>query len=36
MVKEFDEETGLKVQIGEFMFVNEYIIHPIHAYKTGI
>lgn len=34
LVKEFDEETGLKVKIGEFMFVNEYLHTPIHAVEV--
>ena len=34
LVKEFDEETGLQVKIGEFMYVNEYVNRPIHALEV--
>ncbi len=29
--REFQEETGLEVRVGEFMFVNEFIGPPLHA-----
>lgn len=29
--REFKEETGLDVTIGEFLFINEYINKPIHT-----
>lgn len=31
LVREFREETGLDVVIGELLFVNEYIGEPLHA-----
>lgn len=31
LIREFKEETGLDVEIKEFLFVNEYINKPIHA-----
>ena len=31
LINEFDEETGLQVDVAEFMFANEYINDPIHA-----
>jgi ADP-ribose pyrophosphatase YjhB (NUDIX family) len=42
LVREFREETGLEVTVGEFLFVNEFIGLPLHAvelffrvYATG-
>lgn len=42
LVREFREETGLEVTVGEFLFVNEFIGPPLHAvelffrvYATG-
>lgn len=32
--REFLEETGLDVEVGEFMFVNEYLGPPIHALEV--
>ena len=29
--REFLEETGLEIRVGEFMFVNEFIGPPLHA-----
>lgn len=29
--REIREETGLTVQIGDFLFVSEFIKHPLHA-----
>jgi 8-oxo-dGTP diphosphatase len=29
--REFNEEVGLEVEVGKFMFVNEYINTPLHA-----
>lgn len=38
--REMEEETGLKIKVGELLFVNEYISPPLHAvelfYKTEI
>lgn len=34
LIKEFEEETGLHVQVGEFLFVNEYLNEPIHAIEV--
>ncbi|WP_374191827.1 NUDIX domain-containing protein [Spirosoma foliorum] len=31
LVREFIEETGLEVEIGEMLFVNEFIQPPLHA-----
>lgn len=31
LIREFDEETGLKINIEEFLFVNEYIDDRFHA-----
>jgi len=31
LIREFDEETGLKIKIKEFLFVNEYIDDRFHA-----
>ena len=31
LVREFQEETGLVVQVGEFRFVCEFIQVPLHA-----
>jgi 8-oxo-dGTP diphosphatase len=31
LIREFREETGLVVRVGRFMFVNEFIRHPLHA-----
>jgi 8-oxo-dGTP diphosphatase len=29
--REFLEETGLEIQVGEFMFINEFLSPPLHA-----
>lgn len=29
--REFMEETGLKIDVGEFLFINEFIGQPLHA-----
>ncbi|NIJ53705.1 NUDIX domain-containing protein [Dyadobacter arcticus] len=29
--REFEEETGLKVQVGSLLFIHEHIGHPLHA-----
>ena len=29
--REFREETGLQIEVGEFLFVNEFIQPPLHA-----
>ncbi len=34
LIREFDEETGLQVEVGEFMFINEYLHSPIHAIEV--
>jgi 8-oxo-dGTP diphosphatase len=31
LVREFAEETGLEIEVGRFLFVNEYIYAPLHA-----
>ncbi|QJD79089.1 NUDIX domain-containing protein [Spirosoma rhododendri] len=31
LVREFAEETGLDVQVGELLFVNEFMQPPLHA-----
>jgi len=31
LVREFKEETGLEVEIGEFLFVHEFLAPPLHA-----
>lgn len=31
LTREFKEEVGLKIKIGEFMFVYEYLHRPLHA-----
>jgi 8-oxo-dGTP diphosphatase len=31
LVREFDEETGLKIEVGEMLFVNEFREPPLHA-----
>ena len=31
LVREFLEETGLKITVGEFLFVHEYLDSPLHA-----
>ena len=31
LVREFLEETGLKISVGEFLFVHEYLDPPLHA-----
>ncbi|MEQ8241531.1 MAG: NUDIX domain-containing protein [Cyclobacteriaceae bacterium] len=31
LIQEFLEETGLKIKVDEFLFVNEYIDHELHA-----
>lgn len=29
--REFDEETGLKIKAGDFLFLNEFLQPPLHA-----
>ncbi len=31
LVREFREETGLQVEVGELLFINEHISPPLHA-----
>jgi 8-oxo-dGTP diphosphatase len=31
LIREFKEETGIEVELGEFMFGCEYINHPLHS-----
>ena len=31
LIREFDEETGLTIEIGELLFVNEFRQPPLHA-----
>ena len=31
LVREFEEETGLQVQVKRFLFVNEFLQQPLHA-----
>ncbi|MDJ1467411.1 NUDIX hydrolase [Cytophagaceae bacterium DM2B3-1] len=31
LIREFEEETGLKIEVGEFMFVNEFTGNSLHA-----
>ncbi|WP_187264698.1 NUDIX domain-containing protein [Pontibacter beigongshangensis] len=31
LVREFEEETGLQVQVKRFLFVNEFLQEPLHA-----
>lgn len=31
LVREFDEEVGLKIEVGAFLGVNEFIAPPLHA-----
>jgi 8-oxo-dGTP diphosphatase len=31
LVREYKEETGLDINVKEFLFVNEYIVAPLHA-----
>lgn len=31
LIREFDEETGLKIEVGEMLFVNEFREPPLHA-----
>lgn len=31
LVREFIEETGLTVEVGDMLFVNEFIASPLHA-----
>lgn len=31
LVREFEEETGLKVEVKSLLFVNEYLNDPLHA-----
>jgi len=31
LIREFQEETGLTVEVGEMLFVNELILPPLHA-----
>ncbi|NJL14869.1 MAG: NUDIX hydrolase [Microscillaceae bacterium] len=29
--REFEEETGLQIRVGNFLFVNEFLVPPLHA-----
>ncbi|PRY37076.1 ADP-ribose pyrophosphatase YjhB (NUDIX family) [Spirosoma oryzae] len=31
LVREFSEETGLDIRVGELLFVNEFMLPPLHA-----
>lgn len=31
LVREFKEETGLEVEVGRFLFINEFLREPLHA-----
>jgi ADP-ribose pyrophosphatase YjhB (NUDIX family) len=31
LVREFLEETGLKIEVEDFLFVHEFLDHPLHA-----
>jgi ADP-ribose pyrophosphatase YjhB (NUDIX family) len=31
LVREFLEETGLKIEVEDFLFAHEYLDHPLHA-----
>ena len=31
ITREFLEETGLEVEVSDFLFINEFIAHPLHA-----
>lgn len=31
LIREFMEETGLEVEIGDMLFVNEFMLSPLHA-----
>lgn len=31
LIREFMEETGLEVEIGDLLFVNEFMLPPLHA-----
>ena len=31
LIREFKEETGLSIEVGEFLFINEFISSPFHA-----
>ncbi|MDQ3395828.1 MAG: NUDIX domain-containing protein [Bacteroidota bacterium] len=31
LIREFKEETGLKIKVNKFLFVHEYIGNPLHA-----
>ncbi len=31
LLREFREETGLTIEVGEFLFINEFISSPFHA-----
>jgi len=31
LVREFKEETGLEIEVGDFLFLNEFIELPLHA-----
>jgi len=31
LIREYREETGLIIEVGEFMFINEFISSPFHA-----
>ena len=31
LAREFLEETGLKIKVGKFLFINEYISKPLHT-----
>ena len=31
LIREFKEETGLSIKVGDFLFINEFISSPFHA-----
>jgi 8-oxo-dGTP diphosphatase len=31
LIREFDEETGLQIEVGDMLFVNEFMEPPLHA-----
>ncbi len=31
LIREFHEETGLTIEVGDFLFINEFINPPLHA-----
>ncbi|MFP4089265.1 MAG: NUDIX domain-containing protein [Cyclobacteriaceae bacterium] len=31
LIREFEEETGLQIEVGEFLFVHEFNAPPLHA-----